>query len=207
MFMSSEIQHANLSVILEKVNAHFGIHLSPTQFTAPMYSASSLEDILVQKIVDAQSGDWTTEMARDMIINAIAQTTGVPKQQLNGDSLLEEIIPKTNRKETIAKMSVQIGVPLDILRPNPIFNGVFVLIFFSCIPMAIGLSQFAAAITALVSGGVLYVLHKTGNSFKVKTLEAWADQLAWKNYLKDAKKGGDFTHEELRKTIGPWIQG
>jgi hypothetical protein len=204
--MSSEIQHTNLSAILDRVNAHFGIHLSTNQFSAAQYSASSLEDLLVQKIVDAQTGDWTTEMAMDMLINAIVQITGRPKDQIDGESLLEELIPRANRKETIAKMSAQMGVPLDILRPNPILNSIFILIFFSCIPMGIGLSWFAAAITALVSGSVLYILNKTGSSFKAKTLIAWADQLAWKNYLKDAKKGGDFSHEELRKTIGPWIR-
>jgi hypothetical protein len=205
--MSTEIQHSQLAPLLDKINAHFSIQLSPAQFTAPNYSASSLEDILVQKIVDAQTGDWTTEMAMDLLTHAIEKTTGTPRDSMHNESLLNELIPRANRKETIAKMSAQMGVPLDILRPNAILNGTFILIFFSCIPMGIGLSYFAAAITALVSGTVLYILHKTGKDFKVRTLVAWADQLAWKNYLKDAKKGGDFTHEELRKTIGPWIRG
>ena len=65
---------------------------------------------------------------------------------MHGDSLLNELIPRANRKENIAKMSAQMGVPLDILRPNAILNGTFILIFFSCIPMGIGLSCFAAAI-------------------------------------------------------------
>jgi hypothetical protein len=205
--MSSEIQHAQLGPIIDKINQHFGIQLQLQQFSAPQYSASSLEDVLVQKIVEAQSGDWTTEMALALLTQAIAQHTGKKNSEMDADSLLDQLIPRANRKATIARMSQDIGVPLDILRPSPILNGLFILIFFSCIPMGVGFSYFAAIITAAVSAGVLYILNKTANDFKVKTLGAWADQLAWKNYLKDAKKGGEFSHEELRQTIGPWIRG
>lgn len=205
--MSSEIQHAQLGPIIEKINQHFGIRLSVQQFTAPQYSASSLEDVLVQKIVEAQTGDWTTEMAMDRLTHAISQHTGKKVSEMDADSMLEDLIPRTKRKETIAAMSQTMGVPLDILRPNPVLNGIFILIFFSCIPMGVGFSYFSAIITAAISAGVLFILNKTGSDFKVKSLGAWADQLAWKNYLKDAKKGGEFSHEELRRTIGPWIHG
>jgi hypothetical protein len=205
--MSQEINHTQLGSILERINAHYGVQLSTAQFTAPHYSASSLEDLLVQKIVEAQSGDWTTEMAMDLLTQAIAHATGASKQSMDTESELNKLIPKAGRKETIAKMSAHMGIPLDILRPNALLNGFFILLFFSCIPMGVGFDYFTAAIVAVISGIILYILNKTGSDFKVKTLGAWADQLAWKNYLKDAKKGGDFTHEELRRTIAPWIKG
>ncbi|MEN9639653.1 MAG: hypothetical protein RLZZ262_1522 [Bacteroidota bacterium] len=205
--MSSEIQHAQIGPIIEKINQHFGIRLTVNQFNAPQYSASSLEDVLVQKIVEAQTGDWTTEMAMDRLTQAISKHTGKNATEIDADSNLAQLIPSSKRKETIAKMSADMGVPLEVLRPNPILNGIFILIFFSSIPMAVGFSWFSAIITASISAVILFILNKTGNDFKVKTLGAWADQLAWKNYLKDAKKGGEFSHDELRNTIGPWIKG
>ncbi len=198
--MTESIQQTSISGIISQVNNAFDVHLNAEDFKSASYSSGSLCDILVQKIQDEKSGDWTADVAFHKLRKAIVSVNGINASDITIDTDLNSIFRTTTRKAKLKELEVAMGVPLEILKPNGALYGTFIFLFFVGIPL-LSLGWFPAVLTMVVSGIVIYVLTKTANHFKMKTVGLLADHLAWKNYLVDKQRGADFNREEARMKI------
>lgn len=191
---------------IAKVNQQLNVHINPEDFKSASYSASSLKDLIVQKILDELNGEWTADMAFHKVKNAIAKVKNVAPSTLTDESSLEELFPKDNRKELVAKVNSEMGIEMDILKPNGVLYGILLVLFFACIPFSFAFDWFIGGITMAVCALLIYILSKTGNSFRLKTLGHLADHLAWRNYLKQKKGFEPVSEGAIRTKVEAIIQ-
>jgi hypothetical protein len=121
---------------------------------------------------------------------------GIAPESITTESDLNALFPADTRKEKMKEMETEMGIPLEILRPNNAVYGTFIFLFFTGIPL-FSLGWFPAVLTMVVSGLVIYFLAKSANNFKMKTVGLLADHLAWKNYLKDKQHSLQFSKEDV----------
>lgn len=198
--MSQNIDKAAIPAILEKVNRQFNSHLTAEDFKSAGYSVSSLSDIISQKIQDEVSGDWTADVAFHKVREAISSVKGVDASSITMDSDLEKMLPAATRKSDIQKMNEHLGIEMKILKPNGFLYGFFILTFFIGLPM-ISIGWFPALITMVVSGIFIFILGKTANQLKMKTVGHLADHLAWRNYKKNANALDSFDKEATMRKV------
>jgi hypothetical protein len=199
--MSENISKIQVAEAISKLNSHFNIHLPVEEFKSQEYSRSSICDILIQKVMDEVSGEWTADIAFRKIRSTVAKTLKKSAESITTETLLDELIPSEGRKETLKAMSEDIGVPLDVLKPNSKIYGTLIFLFFACIPFAIGMDWFVSGIAMVVILILIYVLGKTGNQFKMKTVGQMADVIAWKNYLQQQRGNSTVSEDEIRKKV------
>lgn len=199
--MADTISQEQLQQIIATVNRELKVNLLAEDFKSASYSASSFKDLVIQKVADELNGEWTTDMAFHKLKAAISQVVGVPSMAITEDSELDKLFPSSNRKVQVAKLNDAMGFRMDILKPNGALYGVALFVFFTGIPVSIGLSWFIGGIAMIVSGILIFILNKTGNTFKVKTVGHLADHLAWKNYLKQKRDHTSVSEEEIRMKI------
>ena len=185
--MSANYSHSQIQNILSKLNTTFEVNLNTEDFKSENYSSSSMVDLLTQKIADELNGEWTTDMAFHKLRTAIVALKQIPASEITQETELNSLFPSSMRKTDIKNLENKLGFPFEILKPNGILYGLFIFLFFACIPFAIGMDWFLSGICMVIFGIIIYVLGKTGNTFKMKTVGHLADHLAWKNYLKQKR--------------------
>lgn len=199
--MSDSISKIQVAEAIAKLNSHFNIQLPMEEFRSQEYSRSSIRDILIQKVMDEVSGEWTADIAFRKIRSSAARVMNQQPESITADTLLDELIPSNGRKEKIKAISDDIGVPLDVLKPNSKIYGFLIFLFFACIPIAIGMDWFLSGIAMVVILILIYILSKTGNHFKMKTVGQMADVIAWKNYLQQQKGFTQVNENDIRKKV------
>ncbi len=199
--MSANFTHDQIKSVLDKLNFEYSVHLNVEDFRSASYSASSMTDILTQKIADELNGEWTADMAYHKLRAAIVSVLNVREEQVTQESELNELLPSNTRKSNIKAIGEKLGFPLDVLKPNSILYGLFIFLFFACIPFGIGMDWFLSGICMVVFAVIIYILGKTGNSFKMKTVGHLADHLAWKNYLQQKRKTNPVDVDAIRKKV------
>jgi hypothetical protein len=204
--MADTFTKQQVESLIAKVNQQLNVHVNPEDFKSASYSASSLKDLIVQKIVDELNGEWTADMAFHKAKNAIAKVKNISPSTLSDESSLEELFPKENRKELVSKVNAEMGIQMDILKPNGVLYGILLVIFFACIPFSFAFDWFIGSITMVVAAILIYILTKTGNSFRLKTLGHLADHLAWRNYLKQKKGFEPVSESDIRSKVEAIIQ-
>jgi hypothetical protein len=203
--MSENISRIQVIEAISKLNTHFGIHLPAEEFKSTEYSRSSIQDILIQKVIDEVTGEWTADIAFRKIRAAVAKVNDVSVESISLDTPLEELFPASGRKDKIQAVSEVLGLPLEVLKPNSKVYGTLIFLFFACIPFAIGMDWFVSGIAMFVILILIYILGKTGNHFKMKTIGQMADVIAWKNYLQQQKGTSSFSEDDIKKKVGEVI--
>lgn len=199
--MAEQITKSQVDQLIGKINQSLSVSLNPEDFKSAAYSESSLTDLFVQKIVDELNGDWTSDMAYHKLRSAVLAVTGRPASDIHQDTDLSLIFPSSGRKASVAQLSEHMGVPLQILKPNRFLYGLFIFLFFASIPFGIGMDWFLSGCVMIASLAAIFILGKTGNNFRVKTLGQMADELAWKNYLRQSKDAARVDESEIRKKV------
>lgn len=199
--MADTFSKEQVAVLIAKVNQQLGVHVNPEDFKSASYSASSLKDLIVQKTVDELNGEWTSDMAFHKLKSAISSVTNVSPSMLTDESSLEILFPKENRKELVSKVNKEMGIEMDILKPNGVLYAILLIIFFACIPFSFAFDWFIGGIVMVVTATLIFILNKTGNSFRIKTLGHLADHLAWRNYLKQKKGFEPVAEGDIRSKV------
>lgn len=203
--MSQELSQTQLHNVIQKLNTNLKVSLLNEDFKSTSYSTSSIEDILVQKICDELNGEWTSDMAFHKLRNAISKAVGKSIDSIQQESELIVLFPSSQRKELMKKVGEELGFPLDVLKPNGYIYGFFIFLLFACIPVAIGMDWFIAGIVMICCAVIIYILGKTGNQFRLKTVGHLADHLAWKNYLRQKRNASPvdeaFVRSEVKKVL------
>lgn len=199
--MSQELTQTQLHDIIQKLNTSLKVSLLKEDFKSASYSTSSIEDILVQKICDEKNGEWTSDMAFHKLRNAISVATGKSADSIHQESELTVLFPTEQRKALMKKVGEELGFPVDVLKPNGYVYGFFVFLLFACIPVAIGMDWFLAGIVMICCTVIIYILGKTGNQFRLKTVGHLADHLAWKNYLRQKRNASPVDEALIRSEV------
>ena len=185
--MADSLNKNQLSQIIAKVNHEFGVQLHTDQFTSTNYSMSSIREILAQRIAETQNDEWTIDKSFVLLQKNIASIKGIAENSITQDSALETLLPKGERKSTLKKLEANTGLKLEILKPNSVMYGILIFLFFACIPFGIGMDWFLSGMVMAVTALLIFILGKTGNELKYKTLGQWAERVTWDNYLKSKK--------------------
>lgn len=195
LYSSSQIEG-----FLTQLNKRFGCGLSIEEFQHKSFSASSLQDLLVQRISEELSDEWTTEKAYSVLSKGLLNM-GIRESELSAEVALERLFPKRGRREQVAKWSHATGLELDVLKPNSILYGLLVFIFFACIPLGFGMDWFFSGMGMLLSAAGIYLLGKTASNFKMHTLGQMAEAIAWRLYLKQQKSGGQVSRQTITEEV------
>lgn len=187
------------------MNQAFSVNVDAEDFKSENYSTSSVKELLMQKITEELSGEWTSDMAFHKLRGAIAEITSTPPASITLDSELNTLLPKSGRKKNLTQLENKLGFKMDILKPNSALYGTFILLFFACIPVGIGMDWFLSGICMIVFGVIIYVLGKTGNNFRMKTVGQLADFLAWKNYLVQKRGMKEVNTSEIQSKVDALI--
>lgn len=185
--MSDSLDKTQLAQIIAQVNKEFGVQLHIDQFNSQNYSMSSIREILAQRIAEALNDDWTIDKSFGILQKNLASITGVNPATITQESELETLLPKSERKAIIKKLEAGTGLKLEILKPNSVIYGILIFLFFACIPFGIGMDWFLSGIVMIATAILIFIVTKTGNDLKYKTLGQWAERVTWDNYLKSKK--------------------
>ncbi len=199
--MADNISNNQLQQLIASVNRELKVNINPEDFKSSSYSASSLKDLLTQKAADELNGEWTADMAFRKLKAAISQVAGVPSSSITDETELDKLFPASTRKAQVLKLNDAMGFKPDILKPNGVLYGILLVIFFACIPFSFAFDWFVGGIIMVVSGILIYIVSKTGNNFKVKTVGHLADHLAWRNYLKQKRDHIPVSEDEIRSKV------
>jgi hypothetical protein len=175
-----------IEVYLLKVNQQFGTRFIAKDFSH-INNKLGLEASLIEQLSSNQGQEWTAEQANVQIKSALAAVCGKNESSITDETLLDDLIPASGRKESVKKIEEKLGFSIDILKPNNMVYGFFIFLFFLGIP-GMFYSWFISGIVMIVCAFLIYILGKTGNEFKVKTVGHLADHLFWNKYLKNASK-------------------
>jgi len=186
--------------ILSNLNRRFSCSIAIEEFQDRSYSDSSLTDLLIQRISDELSGEWTTEKAYNVLRGGLIKM-GISENSISMESPLDELIPRAGRRARIAQWSEQTGLELDVLKPNAILNGALVLMFFIFIPLGFGMDWFVSGVGMLVCAGGIFLLGKNARHFKMKTLGQMAEKLAWSLYLKQQKGISHVSQQSIAEEV------
>jgi len=198
--MSKFYSSQQIGVILEVLNRRFNCSIDPKEFHSVDYSSSSLHDILVQRISDEISGEWTTERAYAVLKGALKHM-GLQESEISVETPLDNFIPRANRRGRVTEWSRVSGISLDVLKPNSILYGISVVLFFAFIPLGIGMDWFLSAIGMLLCAGSIFLLNKTASNFKFQTLGQLAEAVAWKQYLQQQKNKSNTNTEIIAQEV------
>ncbi len=203
--MSKEYTKHQIEGIISELNKKFNIALLAEEFKNSDYSASSLRDILVQRIGDELSGEWTTEKAYVILKDALLKL-GLQSDMVHMESSLDQLIPRQGRRARVKQWSIEAGIELDILKPNRVLYGILIFLFFVCIPLGIGMDWFFSGVCMLVCLTLIFILGKTANNFNVKTLGQMAESIAWKNYLQQQKEKSNHTPDGVEAAVNALVK-
>ena len=198
--MTSTYHPQQVASIISTLNKRFNIAIRSEEFSREEYSASSLRDMLIQRVNDELSGEWTTEKAMSVLRQSWSALTK-EVTELPSDKSLEMLLPASNRKAMVKQWSAHSGLELDILRPPRLPQGILIFIVFASIPLGIGMDWFLSGILVAVSLTALWLLNKTASNLKFDTFEEMAEAIAWQYYLKQQKAKGTDTPEGVSAAV------
>jgi hypothetical protein len=198
--MATLYSAAQIERILADLNKRFNCAIALEEFHDRSYSDSSLSDMLIQRISDELSGEWTTEKAYAVLRRGLI-TMGVSEKAISMESPLDVLIPREGRRAQVAKWSEHTGLELDVLKPNTILHGALVLMFFIFIPLGFGMDWFVSGVGMLVCAGGIFLLGKNARHFKMKTLGQMAEKIAWSLYLKQQKGMSHVSQQSIAEEV------
>jgi len=203
--MSQEYSKLQIESIIAELNKKFNIALNVDDLKNSSYSGSSLRDILVQRIGDELSGEWTTEKAFGILRDALVKL-GLGSKEVHMNTNLDQLIPSRRRRSRVKEWSAEAGLELDVLKPNGILYGTLVFLFFTCIPLGIGMDWFISGVGMTICLALLFILGKTGKNFKTTTLGQMAESIAWKNYLRHQKEKPNHSPAAVKAAVGSLVK-
>ncbi|MFM7234853.1 MAG: hypothetical protein ACKOZM_09690 [Flavobacteriales bacterium] len=177
-----------IATVVSKLNSRFNCSIDVKELGEREYSASSLKDLLIQRISDELSGEWTTERAYHTLKNGLIKLR-VPVADISMDSPLEKLVPPPNRRQRMNEWSRSAGIELDVLKPNSFLYGTLVFLFFVFIPLGFGMDWFLSGIGMCLCALGIFTLNKTASNFRMQTLGQMAEVVAWRLYLQQQKNG------------------
>jgi hypothetical protein len=160
--------------------------------------------MLIQRVNDELSGEWTTEKAMALLRKSWGELTQTTTE-IPADAALKDLLPSQGRRARVKQWSDKAGIELDILRPARLPQGLLIFVVFVSIPLGIGMDWFFSGIGMAVCAGGIFLLNKTGKNFKMETLGQMAESIAWKLYLQQQKKGAPASektvHDEVKRAM------
>ena len=117
------------------------------------------------------------------------------------DTVLADILPRTERRLRVRKIEEYLGFKLNLLRPPDWVIVIFVIIFLAS-PIVgvffnwkIGLSGLCFSIFGMkIAGGI-------GNELNSHTVGQVVDKMTRKNYIKSRRNPNTFNREEVEKIL------
>lgn len=203
--MSKEYTRPQIEHILVELNRKFNIALHPADFKNTSYSASSLRDILMQRIGDELSGEWTNEKAMGILKGAL-EKMGFKSEQLHNEARLDVLFPAQGRRARVRQWSAAAGIELEVLKPNGFLYGLLIFLFFACIPLGIGMDWFFSGVCMASCLLLIFILGKTASNFKMQTLGQMAEAIAWKYYLQQQKEKSNYTPEAVASAVNALVK-
>lgn len=199
--MSNLYTPQQIEKILGELNGRFNCDIGLEEFQNKSFSTSSLTDLLVQRISDELTGEWTTEKAFSLLKKELVHT-GVSSDIIIMDARLNVLFPQSQRRERIKQLSSATGMPIDVLKPNGFLNGLLVFLFFVCIPLGIGVDWFLSGLGMLLCAAGIFVLGKQAKNFKMETLGQMAEDIAWRLYLQQQKSSTNVSQKTIELEVG-----
>lgn len=199
--MSNLYTPQQIEKILGELNGRFNCDIALEEFQNKSFSTSSLTDLLVQRISDELTGEWTTEKAFSLLKKELVHT-GVSSDIIIMDARLNDVFPQSQRRERIKQLSSATGMPIDVLKPNGFLNGLLVFLFFVCIPLGIGVDWFLSGLGMLLCAAGIFVLGKQAKNFKMETLGQMAEDIAWRLYLQQQKSSTNVSQKTIELEVG-----
>ena len=198
--MAINYQKQQVASVVSTLNKRFNIAIRQDEFNRDEYSSSSLRDMLIQRINDELSGEWTTEKAMAVLRKSWGELTQTTTE-IPADAALKDLLPSQGRRARVKQWSDKAGIELDILRPARLPQGLLIFIVFVSIPLGIGMDWFLSGIMIATSLSVLWILNKTATQLKHNTFEEMAEAIAWQNYLQQQKGKADHTPEGVEAAM------
>ena len=198
--MSNLYTPQQIEKILGELNGRFNCAIALEEFRDKSYSTSSLTDLLIQRISDELIGEWTTEKAFSSLKRGMMQA-GISSDKISMDARLDELFPRAQRREHLMQLSTATGMPIDVLKPNGLLNGLLVFLFFVCIPFGIGVDWFLSGLGMLLCAAGIFVLGKQAKNFKMDTLGQMAEDIAWRLYLQQQKSSASVSKKTIESEV------
>ena len=187
----------DLDDFIQKVGKSFNITFEPFEL-ANVNTLHELRDHLVIKMKDKLTSGCTTQQAYYKLKSAINEVTGITA--VTPQTLLADVIPLKNRRQTVNNIEKALGFRINILKPKSwIESTLAILVFASLITFFFNWKIALAGLLASVAG--FYIANYFGKEFRMQTLREAAEQITFLNYSKVRSLKGTITEGEIEKVL------
>lgn len=188
--------------LITAIEKNFGINFQSEEFTKPEISVKDLTLLVTNKIELQYSKDCTSQQVFYQLRTFFGDEFNVEKISFTKDLLLEELIPKKIRRETIKKIENKLDINLDILTIKTwlifmIMATFFISIYYLFTDFKLGI---------LLTTFFILLTRIKGNEFRPKTIEDLIDKITEQNYRQLRNKKNSFNPIEIPRIIAKMIE-
>lgn len=193
------IDPEEISDVLAKVEKSFGIKFGDTELT-DVKTFGGLCDIITSKVQGGNVNDCTTQQAFYKLRNAIAETLLIDRKSITPETDLQNLFPKTIRRQSFNAIDRKLGFKSNVLRPKHSITGTLLFIFLASL---IGLFLFWQAGLAGLTLSLLAmkIANKFGNELDLQSVGQFADKISREHYLKSRRNAATINRTEVENKV------
>ncbi|MCF6401734.1 hypothetical protein L3C95_02545 [Chitinophaga filiformis] len=192
------IDPLDIDMILEKVEISFHIEFGTE--LKQVRTFGDLCDLIANKVEGRNTNDCTTQQAFYKIRQAIREIQPYDKDTLKTNTSLEELFPRTQRRQQIKKFDSILGIKTQILQTKgwllllllSVFLASFVVLFFS---WKIG---FGGMVLSVIG---INIASKLGKELKLKTVGQLAEKISREHYNKVRRNATTINRAEIIQKV------
>lgn len=198
-----DIDSEDIGDLLVKVESSFNIKFVGNEL-AHITTFGQLCDHITNKIRLDNSDDCTSQQAFYKLREAISLTLKIDSKTISTDFLLNDILPKQNRRSNTKKLEKHLGFKINILRPPHWVTGTLVVILIASI-VGLFFNWQIGLIGLVVSIAGLWFANKIGNELELQTVGQVVEKMMRENYIKSRRNPKTFNKKEIEKVMTDWF--
>ena len=193
------IDPEDLSDSLIKLQKSFGVEFGYNSFQDAK-TFGDICDIIESKIDFANKDDCTTQQAFHKVRKAIGLTQNFDESNIEPQTKLEDIFPRTNRRQNVKHFQQALGISVDILSMKTWLGWTIAIGFILSLVAFFFSWQYAVAGLAFFTL-FTWTVSKFSKELNVSTVRQLTEKISREHYSLARRQSGTVNRNEIVKTI------
>ncbi len=193
------IDSEDLGDLLKKVETSFDIKFGVAEL-ANISTFGQLCNHISNKIQLEHFNDCTSQQAFYKLRDSISSTLQIDNKSISTDLSLVAILPRHSRRSQIKKWETQLGIKLNILRPQHWVTITLAIIFLTSL-LTLSVNWRIGLLGVVLSISGLRLAFKTGNELDLQTVGQVAEKMMRENYVRSRRNPKTFNKNEIEKVM------
>lgn len=190
----------DLTDFITQIEKSFHIEFGKTELIQT-FTLNQFINQTINKIQLDNVDNCTSQQAFYKLKNAFSTTLNV---EITTDTLLEDVLPRNNRRQKVAELESELGFQLNILRPPFLFT--YTLVFLLLISLGLLFFKWQLGLLGILISSVgIWISNQFANEFNLETTGQVAEKMMRENYLLSRRNLKTFNKNEVEELIENWF--